>query len=150
MNGGLSRDAMIADLPTVCDIGTKRNAKGHTTRWQGYKFHIDVTDGDIPISGLLTSASLHDSQAALPLATRTASRVTYCYEWMDAAYDGAEIHQNAVESGHVALIDPNPRRDRDRKERLAADSPLRHGRSGPQGLWIHQRNASSSARASNG
>lgn len=141
---------MIADLPTVCDIGTKRKAKGHTTRWPGYKVHIDAADGAIPIRCLLTSASLHDSQAALPLATRTASRVTYCYEWMDAAYDGAEIHQNAVASGHVALIDPNPRRDRDRKERRAADSPLRHGRSGPPGLWIHQRNASSSARASNG
>ena len=36
--------------------------------WIGYKLHLDVADGDIPISGLLTSASLHDSQAAIPLA----------------------------------------------------------------------------------
>jgi hypothetical protein len=29
----------------------------------GYKLHLDVADGDIPISAVLTSASLHDSQA---------------------------------------------------------------------------------------
>jgi len=77
LNGGLSLDQMIADLPKVCDIGTKRNAKGHTTSWPGYKFHLDVADGDIPISGLLTSASLHDSQASLPLAAMTHRRVDY-------------------------------------------------------------------------
>ena len=29
--------------------------------WIGYKLHIDVADGQIPISCILTSASLHDS-----------------------------------------------------------------------------------------
>ncbi|MCY4201333.1 MAG: IS5/IS1182 family transposase, partial [Aestuariivita sp.] len=71
---------MIADLPNAGDIGTKRNAKGH-------KFHLEVSDGDIPISGLLTAASLHDSQASLPLAAITNRRVDYGYERMDAAYD---------------------------------------------------------------
>ena len=28
---------MLNDLPTACDVGTKRNAKGHTTSWIGYK-----------------------------------------------------------------------------------------------------------------
>jgi transposase len=28
---------MVADLPTACDVGTKRNAKGHQTSWIGYK-----------------------------------------------------------------------------------------------------------------
>ena len=63
LNGGLSLKQMLADLPNAGDIGTKRNAKGYKTSWQGYKFHLDVSDGDIPISGLLTAASLHDSQA---------------------------------------------------------------------------------------
>ena len=26
---------MLADLPRACDVGTKRNAKGHTTSWIG-------------------------------------------------------------------------------------------------------------------
>ena len=37
-------------------------------------------DGGIPISCILTSASLHDSQAAIPLATMTAERVTNLVE----------------------------------------------------------------------
>src|SRR6516165_9489204 len=56
----MSLAAMLADLPKHCAVGTKRNAKGHTTSWIGYKLHLDVADGDIPISAILTSASLHD------------------------------------------------------------------------------------------
>ena len=58
----------LEDLPLVCDTGVKRNAKGQQVSWNGYKLHIDAIDGGLPVSCLLTSASLHDSQAALPLA----------------------------------------------------------------------------------
>ena len=51
---GMTLAEMLADLPSGCDIGTKRNAKGHTTSWIGYKLHVDTADGDIPISCLLT------------------------------------------------------------------------------------------------
>lgn len=57
----------LKDLPTVCNVGTKQNSKGHKQSWIGYKLHIDCIDGDIPISAILSSASLHDSQAAIPL-----------------------------------------------------------------------------------
>ena len=102
--------AMLADLPTACAVGTKRNAKGHTTSWIGYKLHIDTADGDIPVSCLLTAASVHDSQVALPLATITASRLTNLYDLMDSAYDAPEIAQKSRALGHVPIIDPNPRR----------------------------------------
>ncbi len=101
---------MLADIPTHCDVGTKRNAKGHTTSWIGYKLHIDTADGDIPISCLLTSASLHDSQAAIPLARMTASRVTSLYDLMDSAYDAPEIADDSRALGHIPIIDVNPRR----------------------------------------
>jgi hypothetical protein len=39
-----------------------------------------VADGDIPVAALVTSASLHDSQAAIPLASMTAGRVSNLYE----------------------------------------------------------------------
>lgn len=52
---GLPRAEMIGNLPTACDVGTKQNSKGHKTSWIGYKLHLDVADGGIPISGLLTS-----------------------------------------------------------------------------------------------
>ena len=32
---------MLADLPRACDVGSKRNAKGHTTSWIGYKLRAD-------------------------------------------------------------------------------------------------------------
>jgi hypothetical protein len=80
------------------------------TSWIGYKLHIDTADGDIPISCLLTSASVHDSQVALPLATITAGRVTNLYDLMDSAYDMQEIWDKSRALGHVPIIDPNPRR----------------------------------------
>ena len=39
--------------------------------WIGYKLHLDTIDGGIPVSALVTSASLNDSQVAIPLATIT-------------------------------------------------------------------------------
>jgi hypothetical protein len=107
---GQTLSQMLADLPTCCNVGTKRNAKGHTTSWIGYKLHIDTADGDIPISCLLTSASVHDSQVALPLATITASRVTNLYDLMDSAYDVPEIRDKSRAFGHVPIVDCNPRR----------------------------------------
>jgi hypothetical protein len=75
-----------------------------------------VADGQIPISCILTSASLHDSQVAIPLAFSTAQRVIY--QIMDSAYEAQPIHQFCRDSGHIPLIDANPRRDQARKEEL--------------------------------
>jgi Transposase DDE domain/Transposase domain (DUF772) len=107
---GMRLAEMLANLPTACSVGTKRNAKGHTTSWIGYKLHIDTADGDIPVSCLPTSASVHDSQVAIPLATITASRVTNLYDLMDSAYDAPEIWAKSRALGHVPVIDANPRR----------------------------------------
>jgi hypothetical protein len=107
---GMTLPEMLADLPTACTVGTKRNAKGHTTSWTGYKLHIDTADGDIPVSCLLTSASVHDSQVAIPLATITARRVINLYDLMDSAYDAPEIRDKSSALGHVPIIDANPRR----------------------------------------
>jgi hypothetical protein len=104
----MSLSEMKADLPSACNVGTKRNSKGYKTSWTGYKLHIDASDGGIPISCLLTSASLHDSQVAIPLAEVTRLRVTNCYDLMDAAYDSPLIKQHSESLGHVPLIDENP------------------------------------------
>jgi hypothetical protein len=106
----MNLSAMLEELPKPCDIGAKTNSQGHQEYWRGYKLHLDVADGQIPISAVLTSASLHDSQVAIPLATLTTQRVTYCYEVMDSAYDADHIHQQSRSLGHVPIIDPHPRR----------------------------------------
>ena len=46
---------MLAELPTVCDVGAKKNSKGYKETWIGYKLHIDVACGQIPVSCVLTS-----------------------------------------------------------------------------------------------
>ncbi|MCM3901516.1 MAG: transposase [Pyrinomonadaceae bacterium] len=101
---------MLADLPKVCDCGTKRNSKGHPSYWVGYKLHLDVADGGIPISCILTSASVNDSQVAFPLATLTAQRVDNLYDLMDSAYDVPSIREKSIALGHVPLIDGHTRR----------------------------------------
>jgi len=122
--GHMSPDEMLADLPRHCAVGTKRNAKGHQTSWIGYKLHLDVADGDIPVTGLLTSASLHDSQAAIPLASLTAGRVTNLYDLMDSAYDAPEIRSYSRALGHVPIIDVNPRTS-ERKKDIASEAKAR-------------------------
>src|SRR5574341_544960 len=105
----MTLEEMLADLPRACDLGCKTNSQGHKTTWIGYKLHLDVADGQIPISCLLTSASLHDSQAAIPLALLTAQRVTNCYDLMDAAYDNQATHQQSLALGHLPIIEPQKR-----------------------------------------
>ena len=102
-------EQMMNDLPTQCDRGSKCNAQGYKNSWNGYKLHFDVADGGIPISVILSSASVHDSQVAIPLATMTAQRVTSLYDVMDAAYCSNEIREHSTQLGHVPLIDHNPR-----------------------------------------
>jgi hypothetical protein len=113
---------MLDDLPKACNVGTKQNSKGKKESWIGYKLHIDAADGSIPVSCLLTSASLHDSQAAIPLATITSQRTTNLYDLMDSAYDAPQIHDHSKALGHVPMIDCNPRRDKALKEEMEAES----------------------------
>jgi hypothetical protein len=104
-----SAEAAISELPIVCDRGTKKNAKGYKMSWNGYKLHLDTNDIGLPISALVTSASLHDSQAAIPLIKQTSKKVTYLYDLMDAAYDAKRIEEVSRNYGHVPIIDKNGR-----------------------------------------
>ena len=116
---------MLDDLPHACDVGTKRNAKGYKESWIGYKLHIDAGDGGIPLSCILTSASVNDCQVAIPLATMTAARVTNLYDLMDAAYDAAEIRAHSESLGHVPIIDVNPRNSPALKRDLQQEAKAR-------------------------
>src|SRR3974390_100157 len=106
---------MLAELPTACDVGCKKNSKGHKETWIGYKLHLDRACGPIPLSCVLTSASGHDSQAAIPLMTMTSARIVYLYEAMDAAYDAEIIDRHSKALGHAPLVDRNFRADHEGK-----------------------------------
>jgi hypothetical protein len=96
---------MLSDLPRQCAVGCKTNSHGRKETWRGYKLHLDVADGQIPISAVLTAASLHDSQVAMPLAKMTADRVTNLYDLMDSAYDCEALRKQSQALGHVPIIE---------------------------------------------
>ena len=123
---GMSLEEMIKDLPIMCDKGAKKNSKGFAETWTGYKLHLDSADNGIPISAIITSASLHDSQVAIPLAALSATRVINLYDLMDSAYDVKEIKEYSINLNHVPIIDVNPRRDVELKKNLEMENKARH------------------------
>ena len=107
----MTQEERLAELPKACDVGAKANSKGNRDYWIGYKLHVDTADEEIPLSCIVTSASLHDSQVAIPLAAETAAKVTSLYDLMDSAYDCPQIIQHSESLGHVPIIDTNVRRN---------------------------------------
>lgn len=102
----------LLDMPPVhCTHGCKKNAKGHTEHWIGYKLHLSTGDGDVPLCAYLSSASLHDSQPAIILQQSVAQRTrAVLYDLKDAAYDAAAIKAHSQAQGSVPIIDANKRR----------------------------------------
>ena len=134
----LERDlqANLADLPTICDWNCKKNSQSKREYWRGYKLHLDVIDGDIPASAILTSASLHDSQVAIPLAQMIAGRIVNLYDLADAAYDAKEIRAMSVRLGLVPISDDNPGRG-EKREFSPAETVRYRERSGVERVNSH-------------
>ncbi len=103
-------DGNLSDLPVGCDWGTKKNSNGKAYTWKGHKLHLDVSDSGVPLSAIVTSASVHDSQVAIPLMQMSNERVINFYDVMDSAYDAPEIYAFSKSLNHVPVIDNNPRR----------------------------------------
>jgi hypothetical protein len=83
-----SLEEMVAEIYGPADYGAKIDSHGNLHTWLGYKLHIDVGDGGIPLSVILTSASVHDSGVSKPLQKMTTNRVNALYILCDKAYDG--------------------------------------------------------------
>lgn len=101
----------LKDMPPVhCTHGCKKNAKGHTDHWIGYKLHLSTGDGDVPLCAYLSAATLHDSQPAIILQQSVARRTAAVYyDLKDAAYDAAAIKAHSRCQGSVPIIDANKR-----------------------------------------
>jgi hypothetical protein len=128
-------EAMLAELPQQCDMGAKKNSQGHEQYWRGYKLHLDVADGQVPISAILTSASVHDSQVAIPLMTMTSARVTHLYELMDSAYDADGLLAHSQKLNHVPIIAPSQRRGTRKPSQLPKVFPFQPA---PELTWAQQ------------
>lgn len=104
---------MLAKIQKTWIIGAKKNSKGHEIYWRGDKLHLDVADGQIPITAVLTGASAQDTQVAIPLVTLASERTTCRYDLMESAYAAAPIRTMSSRLPHVPMIDrkipPKPR-----------------------------------------
>jgi Transposase DDE domain/Transposase domain (DUF772) len=103
--GELTLGEMIKDLPAYCNIGRKTSSSGHIYAWIGYKLHLSVDDNGIPLAAIISSASMNDTQAAIPLAVMTANRVDNLYDLMDSGYYANAIFDHSRSLGHVPIID---------------------------------------------
>ena len=99
----------MAEIPTDCDRGTKCQPHGYNVCWHGFKLHIDTADCGVPVSALLSSSSMHDSRAAIPLSLIGAASVTNLYYVTDAANCCSELDEHCRSLGHIPLIDHTPR-----------------------------------------
>lgn len=108
----INQEAEIAimELPTKCDHGAKVNSKGKQSFWSGYKLHVGVNEYGIPLMAITTSASVHDSQVAIPLLKLIDRRVTVLYDLFDKAYDADPIRAMSESLGHRPIIDRKKRR----------------------------------------
>jgi hypothetical protein len=102
-------DEMVKEIPTSCDMGMKKNAQGIVTVWKGYKLHAAVDDMGIPVSAMLSSASLNDCEVGIPLMAKSNRVAKNFYDLMDSAYDVPEIKEYSISLGHVPLIDSHAR-----------------------------------------
>jgi hypothetical protein len=140
---------MRAGLPTQCDVGVKRNSKGFKETWIGYKLHLDTANGIVPVAAILTAASTHDSQVAIPLARTSEQRVVWLYDLMDSAYDAQPIIDDCLAAGRVPVIDRNTRRDTALKAEIAAERARRRliKIPDPTDLTYNQRSTAERANA---
>lgn len=111
-------DEALAELPIECNSSAKRDTKGNLRWWTGWKSHLVWADGGIPLLAITTSASLHDSQAALPMMRKVAAMVRPLYYLADSAMDSDYIRQAAIDLDIVPIIDT--RGTRSTKKKLMA------------------------------
>ena len=101
------------------------------------------------IAAILTAASTHDSQVAIPLARTSAQRVVWLYDLMDAAYDAQPIIDDCLAAGRVPVIDRNTRGDTALKAKIAAERARRRliNIPDPKDLTYNERTAAERANA---
>ena len=114
-------DIALLELRTACDVGGKTNSKGNKAYWIGYKFHVRVAEGNLPLVAVTTAASVHDSQVTIPMMKLSDRLVTSLYELKDRAYDAYWIRTAAELAGHVPIIDYVKRRGQEQARALEPD-----------------------------
>ncbi len=103
------------EIPLTPQWGVKKSSEGKNVFWYGYKGHLAVgTESQYILGALLSSGSLNDGKAAIPLLKGMATQFesySFKYATMDAGYDYEAIYQQVRSSGAHAVIAYNRRRE---------------------------------------
>lgn len=122
----LSWQECLASIPKKCDNSAKNGSSGHLVFWRGYKAHASVGDGGIPLAFFTSSASMHDSMAAIPLIKMVSERVgTVFYNLLDKAYQGPVILRVSESLEQVTIVPPKQTKKDVLPKQLTADRAKR-------------------------
>lgn len=102
-------------MPLDPQWGVKKNSDGKNVFWYGYKGHLAVgTQSQYILGAMLSSGSLNDGKAAIPLLKGLASihpHFKFSYATMDAGYDYEPIYKQIRTVDAHAIIAYNRRRE---------------------------------------
>lgn len=116
-SGTMTLDEMLLDLPRQCNVGAKTNSKGSLQWWIGYKLHLSADDNGVPLAGIVSSASMNDTQAAIPLSKLTAQRVQSLYDLMDSGYHVDAIMDHSRSLGHIPIFERQSKKAGEKEEK---------------------------------
>jgi hypothetical protein len=78
--------------------------QGFIETWTVYKLHNDTADDNIPVTAILTSASMHDSQATITMMCLIGALVTDLNDLFDSANCSRVNRKVSRQEVQVALI----------------------------------------------
>lgn len=133
----------VSRLNMRCSVTGKRNSKGKTQYFVGYKAHLAVDDWGIPAAYVVTGAGVHDSKVALPLLKMAEKRCVFLYDLMDGGYSSGLIDSYSRSIGKVPVIDfkaprghEKPEMDKAKKIRYRARTTVERTNSELKGMFI--------------
>jgi transposase len=111
----ISLETLRNEAPLEPNWGIKKNSEGKNTFWFGFKAHLAVgTSSQYILQSMMTSASLNDGKAAIPLLKgiqEKLSSLTIRYGLMDAGYDYVPIYQQLLNMNGYGILAYNKRNE---------------------------------------
>lgn len=111
----ISLETLRTDVPIQPNWGIKKNSEGKNTFWFGFKAHLAVgSSSQYILQSLMSSASLNDGKAAIPLLKGLQERLSTLnirYGTLDAGYDYEAIYKQLHQMNAKAIIAYNKRNE---------------------------------------
>jgi transposase len=108
-------ETLRTSVPIEPNWGIKKNSEGKNTFWFGFKAHLGVgAKSQYILQGLMSSASLNDGKAAIPLLKGVQERLPSLriqYGTLDAGYDYEAIYKQLHRMGAHGIIAYNQRNE---------------------------------------